>query len=152
VNFHAQDFSKRFHTMGDPAEAAFDLVYPKHHKLGLNRPPFYMGGMTLAMRYVPDRMLRDRFVECMGVGKDRLLKVKNEKVLALSAWQEIGDVSLFVWDSHAQHWYEDSLEAWRRQIDKLGVDGTFKNDNKPYRALHVDHFPSSPQDLPTDAS
>ena len=148
MSFHRQSFTRRYATMGDTSEAVFDRVYPKNHQLGLNRPPFFMGGMTTAMRYTPDRMLRDRLVECMGVGRDRLLKLKHEKLDALHDWQAIGPVVLFVYDQHDNCFYEAPLQDWAGRFEAHGIDGTFDNDGKTYRALHVDHFPPSPQPIP----
>lgn len=150
MTFHKQTFQRRFATMGDTSEAVFDLVYPKHHRLGLNRPPFFMGGMPLAMRYTPDRMLRDRLVECMGVGRDRLLKIKHEKIEALQAWACIGPVMLFVYDQTDHVYYEDTLDEWVRQTEAHGIGRTFENDGKTYIELHVDHFPSNPLPIPEE--
>lgn len=146
--FNKQSFTKRFQTMGDPAEAVFDLVYPRNHKLGLNRPPFFMGGMPVPMRYTPDRMTRDRITECMGVGRDRKLKLKEEKVEALLAWEAIGPVYLFVYDSHRKAWFDAPLDEWVRQLSAHGIARTFENDGKAYTELHVDHFPSESQSIP----
>lgn len=147
--FNKQNFAKRFGKMGDEAEAAFDAVHPRNHSLGLNRPPFYMGGMRATMRQTPDKMTRDGLWECMGVGRDRKLKFKDDKLEALSVWDEhIGPVWLFVWDSHKKRYYEAPLQAWAGQLEAQGIARTFENDGKAYRELDVDHFPSDPQPLP----
>lgn len=148
MSFHRQSFKTRFGTMGDPAEAVFDLVYPKNHKLGLNRPPFYMGGMVLAMRYVPDRMLRDRFVEVMGCGRDGKLKLKHEKIEALQTWQQIGPVELFVYDQFNETYYEAPLDAWVSAAHTLGASRTFDNDGKTYLELHISDFPTNQHPVP----
>lgn len=150
AQFHKQSFTKRFATMGDPAEAVFDLVHPRHHKLGLNRPNFNMLNMPVTMRQMPDRMLRDRIVECMGVGRDRLLKLKVDKEQALVVWEIIGPVWLFVYDSHKGVYYEAPLADWVRQFNAYGSDDMFENDGKRYTALHVKHFPTDPKPVPTD--
>lgn len=147
MSFSKQSFNRRFATMGDPAEAAFDLVYPKHHKLGLNRPPFYMGGMTQAMRYTPDRMLRDRFVECMGIGRDRTLKIKDEKIEALQDWLRLGAVSLFVYDQSTDTYYEAPIDDWVSNLRAYASDDTFP-EGKTYKALRSDRFPTTPTPLP----
>jgi hypothetical protein len=134
--------------MGDPAEAAFDLVYPRNHKLGLNRPSFFMGGMGLAMRYTPDRLMRDRIVECMGIGRDRKLKLKVEKLEALNIWQAIGPVWLFVFDQPKGTYYEAPLNEWEARCHSFGKRDTFENDGKAYVELHANSFPSQPHQLP----
>ena len=148
--FHQRSFSQRFGQLGDLAESIFDKVYPRHHKLGLERPPFFMGGMLQTMRCTPDRMLRDRLVECMGVGKDRKLKVKHDKLEGLAPWNGIGPVFLFVYDSWRHEWYEAPLDDWVRQLNTCGTPRTFENDGKAYTELDVANFPTPPQPIPED--
>lgn len=146
MSFHEQSFQSRFGTMGDQAEAAFDQVFPKNHKLGLNRPPFSMSGMLLEMRYVPDRITRDAFVEVMGIGTDQTLKLKIEKFDALFAWKSIGPVDLFVYDSKHDRWWLAPITDWFRAVLLHGTLDQF-HDGKEYAALHADHFPSLPTPL-----
>jgi hypothetical protein len=141
MSFHKQDFSARLGTMGDVAEAVFDQVYPKSHKLGLNRPPFSMAGMALALRYTPDRMLRDGFWEVMGCGKDRLLKLKVEKLDALFMWSVLAPVNLFVYDQKAHEFYDAPMLDWFAAAKVHGEPNVFENDGKEFYALHVEHFP-----------
>lgn len=135
--------------MGDPAEAAFDAIYPKHHKLGLERPPFYMGGMALCHRYTPDRMLRDGEYECMGIGRDRTLKIKDEKIEALVRRNDaIGPVHLFVYDSVRKVYYVAAIDAWVTAIDNHADSAEFP-EGKTYKAIHADHFPDTEKAVPT---
>jgi hypothetical protein len=147
MSFHQQAWSARFGAMGDEAEAVFDAVYPKHHKLGLNRPPFSVAGMKLGMRYTPDRMLRDRFVEVMGCGNDQTLKVKDEKLEALAMWELFGSVHLFVYDSCNKRYWEAPLGEWREQASAHGVKGAFP-EGKTFVGLHAEHYPSEPKAAP----
>jgi hypothetical protein len=135
--------------MGDEAEGVFDEMHPKHHKLGLNRPPFQVSGMELAMRYAPDRMLRDRFVEVMGIGKDRTLKMKVEKFDAMFQWTWIGPVELFVYDKTKNATYMAPIRDWWERCARFGTRGTFPEGTE-YVGLHVDHFPVPP--IPRTAS
>lgn len=144
--FHRQSFQNRFQAMGDEAEGAFDEVFPKNHKLGLNRPPFTMTKMTVEMRYTPDRMDATAFVEVMGVGRDRLLKMKTEKFDALFTWTMLGPVDLFVWDSHKRNWYRAPIKQWFLAAAGHGSVGSF-DEGKQYIALHVDDFPVAPTPL-----
>lgn len=98
--------------MGDIAEGVFDHVYNgRAHELGLNRywqngDRLYMNKMTAAMRYAPDRMTIDALIEVMGVGHDQTLKIKLEKLDALTKWEEVGPVRLFVYDSKNHRYWE----------------------------------------------
>lgn len=129
--------------MGDTAEGIFDLIHPKSHQLGLNRPPFYMGKMTPEMRYTPDRMTSEGIYEVMGIGRDSTLKLKYEKIVALRAWTHIGPLFLFVYDQTGHAWYEAPWESWVSAVDAFGVAGTFP-EGKDYYALHKRDFPCDP--------
>lgn len=146
--FHKQGFKQRFHAMGDEAEAAFDLVMEgKVHKLGLNRPPFGMGGMNLRLRYTPDRLINKGLVECVGFGRDRILKFKKEKAVALDGWAEFAPTFLFVYDKTQQEYYMGAWEIWGPAFRTKGVDGEF-HDGPKYHGLHVDDFPFDPKEVP----
>lgn len=135
-------FAHRFNAMGDRAEAIFDSIYPSAHKLGLNRPLFSVAGMPAPLRHTPDRMDRRGLHEVMGVGRDGILKMKDEKLDALWQWRRLGDVHLFVYDSAHNMYYHDELTAWTRQIDAYGEPGTFSSDGKDYAGLRIEHFPT----------
>ena len=145
--FYEQPFSSRFAKMGDQAEAIFDLIHPKNHELGLNRPPFGMAGMSAVMRYVPDRMTRDAFVEVMGFGRGQALKVKHEKFDALQAWATIGPVELFIYDSHHQRYWEGPLDAWTWAFQDA-EEGVYPDNGKTFVSLPADKFPFDPTDVP----
>lgn len=145
--FYEQPFSTRFAAMGDQAEAIHDLIHPKHHELGLNRPPFGMSGMSATMRYTPDRMRRDAFVEVMGFGRGQALKVKHEKFEALQAWATIGPVELFIYDSHNHRYWEGPLDAWVWAFQDAEV-GEYPDNGKTFLKLPADKFPFQPVDVP----
>lgn len=146
-DYNAQTFEKRFGYLGDTAEAAFDLVWPKHHKLGLNRPPFGLAGVDPVLRYTPDRMVRHGFVEVMAIGHDDTLKIKHEKVDALTAWNRIAPVDLFVYHKPKNLYWQAGLGEWAKKFKKHGVDDAF-DDGKTFIGLHTDHFPGEPQAVP----
>ena len=147
MNFHQQSFSARFAAMGDQAEAIFDLVHPKSHELGLNRPPFGMAGMSAVMRYTPDRMRRDAFVEVMGFGRGQALKVKDEKFEALQSWSTIGPVELFIYDSHNHRYWEGPLDEWL--LAYQGAErGEYEDNGKTYVTLPAAMFPFEPKQVP----
>jgi hypothetical protein len=153
VNFHRQSFAARHNTMGDVAELIYDTVYDgQAHPLGLNR--YWMNGkrltltaMTDAMRYTPDRMSADGYVEVMGCGRDQLLKLKTEKLKALQQWAALGPVNLFVYDSKNHRYWEAPLEQWDEAIADHADLGTFP-EGKTYWSLHTRHFPSTPKEAP----
>ena len=145
--FHEQPFSARFAVMGDQAEAVFDLIHPKNHELGLNRPPFGMAGMSAVMRYTPDRMTRDAFVEVMGFGRGQTLKVKHEKFEALQAWATIAPVELFIYDSHNQRYWEGPLDAWLWAYQDAET-GVYPDNGKTYLTLPANQFPFDPTTIP----
>lgn len=143
--FHKQSFNSRMATAGDPAELACDKVYAyRTHKLGLDRVwqngvGLYMAQMTPAMRYTPDRMVIDRFVECMGIGRDGTLKIKHEKIQALDQWANIGPTSLFVFDQTKNTYYEAPISEWVVALVEHAETLSFP-EGKLYYALHRSHF------------
>lgn len=145
--FHQRNFNQRLQTMGDPSEHACDKVHGfRTHKLGLDRVwqndvGLYMAQMTPAMRYTPDRMVIDRFIECMGIGRDKTLKLKQEKVLAMKAWTGIGPTDLFVFDQPNGSYYQSSVSAWTEACVMHAEVKVFP-EGKAYYALHRDHFPA----------
>jgi len=147
VTYRDGSFNQRFGAMGDQAEEAFDKVFPQHHKLGLNRPPFSMKGMPATLRYTPDRLTSKGFTEVMGVGADQTLKIKHEKLEALDVWQKLGVVYFFVYDSHNDRWWHAAMHDWNRVLALHATEGAFK-EGKTYRALHTDHFPVDAEPMP----
>jgi len=145
-NFREKSWGARYDTMGDIAETAFLNVYPKAHRLGLNRPDFDVRGMADPMRYAPDFMLSDGLYEVMGVASrgDSLLKVKFEKLDALSTWMCIGPVHLFIYDSSRKRYWIAPLRDWSKSCHKHGEVARFPDNRKPYFALHIDDFPTEP--------
>ncbi len=103
------------------------------------------------MRYIPDRLTRDAFVEVQGIGRDRTLKIKDEKFDALALWakSEIGPVVLFIWDRTDQVTYEGPLLDWYNAAQEHGVPGVYP-EGKTYLGLNVAHFPAEARPLPDD--
>lgn len=145
--FHEKGWNQRFAVLGDAAEGVFDLVYPKNHPLGLNRPPFGMGGMDPVLRYTPDRMIRTGVVEVMGCGRDGILKLKHEKLEALKKWAQIMQVDLFVYHQTEEVYYQAPLPKWVRALSAHGTDDAF-DDGKTYVALSTVDFPTQAIGVP----
>jgi len=151
--FHQKNWTQRVTQMGDQAENACDLVHHgKTHTLGLNRiwqngDGLYLNDMTDAMRYTPDRLSRWCFIECMGIGRDNTLKIKQEKLEALNKWSKLGPTELFVYSSAKNVWWQDATHTWQDAAQTHGELLTFP-EGKHYWALHTDHFPTDPQTVP----
>lgn len=141
-------FAARLGTMGDPAEAAFDRMCPNNHALGLNRPPLNVGQLPRLIRYTPDRLAQDRYVECMGIGTDQTLKLKTEKALTLVVWDDVLQTDLFVYDSKNERCWQASIWEWIEQCTQHAKTDFFPDNQKQYWKLHAKHFPSSPTDVP----
>jgi len=146
-DYNKQSFDARAGYLGDTAEAAFDRVYPKHHKLGLNRPPFTMRDMDAVLRYTPDRMLRTGMVEVMAIGHDNTLKIKHEKIAALKAWEKLATTDLFVYHKPKNVYWQAPISEWVQLLKKHGQDEAF-SDGKTYVALKAKNFPGEPQQVP----
>ncbi len=125
--------------MGDEAEGMFEEVWPNAWtRYGFNRPPCKMDKWSLRTRYTPDYMDRYGPIECQGFGRDRLLKIKNEKRLALNLWvRDEPKLRFFIWDRTMQRW---TAPEWLVVDDLLSSTfqcGTYP-EGTPYRALHYD--------------
>lgn len=121
--FHNLGFQKRFRHMGDRAEAVFeDWANQKgiaHVRWGLRRPPFeYTQYLPTEIRWMPDRLAEDTsryikdtyhpdiqlhfFVECKGVGRDQIVKIKTRHIPVLLDTQDKlrRKILMFINDSH----------------------------------------------------
>jgi hypothetical protein len=136
--------------MGDKAEAAFLLVNPYAHRLGLNRPLFSMRDMAATMRYTPDFMLADGVYEVMGCASrgGGSIKPKTEKLHALSEWSKIMPVHIWAYDSSKQRYWVAPLGSWWSAVTNFGVIGHFPDNGKEYFALDIKHFPGDPSPIP----
>lgn len=151
--FHERSWNQRLEEMGDMSERACYLVHHgRVHSCGLNRVwdngvGLYMNDMTLQMRYMPDKMTRTAFVECMGIGRDSTLKIKEEKLVALLSWNALSPTDLFVYDSVTDEYWQASIEHWNAALQ---VNPEMKQfpEGKNYYALHRDNFPTEPTPVP----
>lgn len=100
MTFHKKDWNSRFAAMGDEAETQFEETYENGWaRFGLNRPNVKVGMLPPMIRHAPDYLTSHGFVEAMGVGRDRILKLKIDKALAIQQWHQIFPVRMFLWDS-----------------------------------------------------
>jgi hypothetical protein len=129
--------------MGDAAEKQFEIIFPSHHRFGINRPNMHVPSIPLMLRYAPDYMVQSGLVECMGVGRDATLKLKLDKLSALLRWELIADVSLFVWDSHRSRYWIALIQDWNRACVEHGEVDEFNDNGKPYVRLKSTNFPTS---------
>jgi hypothetical protein len=133
--------------MGDIAESVFEDVEPKHHRLGYNRPPFYVANLPLMLRNLPDYMIKEGLVEVMGIGKDKTLKLKVEKLRSLLNWQLIANVELFVYDSHRKQYWRAPIMEWELACAEYATMDRFPDDLRPYYRLNSDNFPNEGKKL-----
>lgn len=137
MSFHQQSFSNRFRSMGDEAEGVFEEKHEgKFVRYGLNRPPIGMNQMTAKIRYTPDYLTARTLVEVMGVGNDRILKLKSEKAYALQQWNTDMDLELFLWDSKLK---DSKSVAWPAIWDLLpDLPMNVFPEGKQYWEINVD--------------
>jgi hypothetical protein len=145
--FHEAPFAQRYAIMGDIAESVFEDVEPKHHRLGYNRPPFYVANLPLMLRNLPDYMIKEGLVEVMGIGKDKTLKLKVEKLRSLLNWQLIANVELFVYDSHRKQYWRAPIMEWELACAEYATMDRFPDDLRPYYRLNSDNFPNEGKKL-----
>ena len=140
--FNAAPFNIRYSSMGDTSEKVFESLYPNFHRLGLNRPNMNVNALPAQMRYLPDYLTTAGMVEVMGIGRDKTLKLKFEKMHALQQWTSIMQVHLFVYDSHRRKWWIGPIEEWQQRCVEHATVAYFSDNNKPYMRLLSDNFPT----------
>lgn len=117
AGFSNQSFDARFGAMGDEAEGVFEHVYEKGFvRWGLNRPSIQVSALAMKIRYAPDYLTTNGFVEVMGVGRDQTLKLKVEKLLCLWQWNHEMPTQLFIWDSKNQRYCYVSIPDLANQL------------------------------------
>lgn len=139
--FRNQPFSQRFHRMGDDAEGAYEMAFPKAQRFGWQKIRFYMGNMTDEMKHVPDYFdpSSGTLVECVGLGRDGVLKFRATKWGALKFWRKAAkDLAIFVWNSAERSWalvpYPAFAALITRSIDIYGVQA-FEEDGNEYHPI-----------------
>lgn len=143
VAFRDRPFGERFASMGDRAELVceevFGLVGRPFQRFGLLRPPFPMGKLGPFVRYTPDYITSDALVECQGLGKDGVVKVKRDKLQALQSWDLYHRVELFLWWSAKKKWMLIALDDVAHMCDdpEMSSIGFFDGD-KAYWALKAE--------------
>jgi hypothetical protein len=139
MTFHQQSFMSRMGSMGDESEGQFELTHPgKFVRFGLNRPPVNVRMLPPLIRAAPDYLTSFGFVECMGVGKDRILKLKISKALEMQRWHEIFKLQLFVWDSKDKR---SDLFDWEWLWPQLPNFPTDKfSEGNVYWAVNIDEL------------
>jgi hypothetical protein len=139
--FHQAPFAVRYSQMGDVSEGVFETLTPNHHRYGLNRPNMYVANLPPMLRYTPDYLTPNGLVEVMGIGKDKTLKIKIEKINALLKWHMTGEVHLFVYDSYRKKWWLAEIDDWFSACVSYGEMARFPDNNKEYVRLNSDNFP-----------
>lgn len=140
MSFHKQSFQQRLQAMGDEAEGIFEEVWPTAwERFGHNRPRFSMAYMQPFLRYVPDYATSNHLIEVMGLGRDRIFKMKLEKLQALQMWNIHHPTRLFVWDSHGKRWTDFSVTDLEAAMASATVN-TFP-EGKAYFAIDVAALP-----------
>lgn len=137
--YHEQGWRRRYQTMGDEAEAMFEAVAPlgpRFTEWGWRRPPVKMTNMHDFIKHEPDFYVESGYgVECIGCGRDFVLKLKVTKYEALLFWdhlqQEVGGgCYVFGWNSALSEWCLISMEQIARLID--GQEPAAFNDGNEY--------------------
>jgi hypothetical protein len=136
--FKDKSFAARYEGMGDIAEAAFEeyaeLEGISYVRYGLDRPPLRVAALPARLRYTPDYLTTDSFVEVQGFGTDQTMKLKLDKWGALHWWSDLHPVQMFFYDSkndrHETLWLGevDNLISYHATLDRFP-------EGKPYFAV-----------------
>ena len=81
MSFKDGTWAQRFGALGDEAEQVFERVARYGWvRYGLNRPPLQMHRLPARIRYTPDYLMSNKFIEVQGLGRDQKLKLKLDKI------------------------------------------------------------------------
>lgn len=118
--------------MGDEAEQVFTEVYGRGYVVwGLRRPSIKVSALPAKIRYAPDYLTSDGFVEVMGVGRDQVLKLKVEKHIALLQWNQEMPTRLFIWDSSNRRHCLISVSGLTEQLG-IATPGAFPEGKRTW--------------------
>jgi len=137
VSFRDKQWNDRLDAMGDEAEGVFEAVAPANFvRYGINRPPLQVHRLPARIRFTPDYLMTNKFVEVQGCGRDQTFKLKVSKHGALRWWNDLHAVELFLWDSHNCRWCFVTLE----QLESLLVGTTVRAfpEGHPYFEFNAD--------------
>jgi hypothetical protein len=137
LSFHERPWAARYEVLGDPAESVYDAVLPlgKSDRYGLRRPDIDIRKLRPFIRYTPDRLTQaGPVVEVVGLGRDDILKFKQDKLDALAEWNRHEAVYIFAWHSKRKEWALIPYPPFRSlclRIAKRDGMGEF-DGSKPY--------------------
>lgn len=140
MSYKDGDWSSRYGSLGNQAEAVFESVFPRHYRFGLNKPDIAVGKLTLPARSAPDYGDYEGLCEVVGFGRDQIMKLRIEKVLGLAQWSATFNVDVFAYDSRNERWCRQPLFEWMLLWFQYGEHGEF-NEGKPYVGLRTKHIP-----------
>ena len=135
--YRDKPFNQRLSSMGDMAEARFEEISPlgKAVRFGWNRPSVTMTHMAEKIRHTPDYYAQIGYlVECAGLGRDGIYKLKLTKYEALKSWNKDQPVMLFLWNSSTSEWALLDWATLKRYVAKAKRNGieAFENDGNEY--------------------
>mgnify|MGYP006266363977 CR=1 FL=1 len=142
MSFKDRDFTYRLNAMGDQAEGAFEQWCADNEqnyiRWGLDRPPLNLRMIPTRLRYAPDYLMSNKFVECQGFGADQTFKLKVEKHGALHWWNDLHPVELWVLDSHNQRACLLTLREFDNVLGTAGAELRSFPEGKTYFAVAGD--------------
>lgn len=144
TEFHQRPFNQRWSKMGDTAEAAFTEIHPNAHRVGLDRTSLNTRVMSARQRYAPDFMIEDGLFEVMGFASrgNNVLKLKCEKIDALTEWEVLIPTYLWVRDSSTGRTWHAPASTWRTACYQTAERKFFEDNNRAYWELTPENFPT----------
>ena len=154
MSFYKAPFWRRFEIMGDWSEAAViahckNSEY-KYAPFGFNRPDISMRKLPLLLRHTPDFIVEgfiketQVFVEAKGLGRDNLIKIKQEDLEVLTDWDKILPIYFSLYHSTKQ---KISFGISLKQMESIcGISPSdlFPDNKKLYYKVSVKNFQWEP--------
>lgn len=139
VSYKDETWNQRFQRLGDQAEQAFEEYASTNNisyiRWGLDRPKLNVKKLPERIRYTPDYLCEEYYVECIGLGRDQTAKLAIYKWNCLQWHNTTHPVMLFIWDSYKKRGKLVPLSDVNVLIDKgLVTLGSFPEE-KAYWGL-----------------
>lgn len=143
MSFKDRPWAERALGLGDIAESKFEEVAEfklrlSFERFGLQRPRLAVQKLPKRIRYMPDYLMSDKFVEVQGFGRDQTLKIKLDKMNVLHFWNAVHPLEMFVYDSHQDRWTFITLAALDGLLDDGKATLSSFPERKSYFAFRAD--------------
>lgn len=149
MSYYKAPFWRRFEIMGDWSEAAIVAYCDRHNykytPFGFNRPNITFRKLPGFLQHMPDFIVEGFqkelvFIEGKGVGRDNILKIKQQDIDILSEWNKQLPVYFSIYHSNKSNISFGVSLSHIIELCKQAETASFPDNNKLYYKLLVKQF------------